>query len=58
MFREKGTLMSDEKRTEEKKPIEDKSLDQVSGGYIIANPISTKVPRQDFPTKPGRPQPD
>ena len=49
--------MSDEKRIEEKKPIDDKNLDKVNGGYIVANPISAKVPRQDFPTKPGRPEP-
>jgi hypothetical protein len=49
--------MSDEKRTEEKKPIDDKSLDKVSGGYRVADPVTTKGPHDNFPTKPGRPEP-
>ncbi len=50
--------MSDEKRTEEKKPIEDKNLDKVSGGCIEVNPTSATLPHQKFPSKPGLPQPD
>lgn len=49
--------MSDEKQTEVKKPIEDKKLDDVSGGYIQVDPISIKAPHRPFPIKPGGPEP-
>ncbi len=53
--------MSDEKRTEEKKPIEDKALDQVSGGHIQApSPSAANTHRPGYgpPPIPKGPQPD
>jgi bacteriocin-like protein len=49
--------MSDEKRADEKKPITDKDLDKVSGGYIRENPMSGAAPHPVLPIKPGSPEP-
>ncbi len=49
--------MSDDKRPEENKPLNDKDLDKVSGGYIIDNPTSGAAPHPIHPVKPGRPEP-
>jgi bacteriocin-like protein len=52
--------MSDEKRTDEKKPISEKDLDKVSGGHIQAPSTSTaNHPEYGPPPYHGKgPQPD
>ncbi len=55
--------MSDEKRTEEKKPITDKDLDKVSGGHVSPPSSGAGDPNRRIqygpPPYPGKnPQPD